>query len=55
MGRRWRNREVSEKPVAMIEQELAERPMKLIQAAAEWRHTNELAARQAESDEDFDE
>jgi hypothetical protein len=43
------------KPVAMIEQELAERPMKLIQAAAEWRHTNELAARQAESDEDFDE
>jgi hypothetical protein len=43
------------KPLALIEQELAERPMKLIQEAAEFRHVRELAARRAETDEDFDE
>jgi hypothetical protein len=43
------------KPLAAIEQELAERPMKLIQEAAQFRQAKELAGRQSETDEDFDE
>jgi hypothetical protein len=43
------------KPIALIEQELAERPMKLIQEAAAWRRAEEHARRQPETDDDFNE